>query len=330
MIAASKLNVLAGVLAALGLLAACGSAQQRPTAQHIAPKVVAATVSHVQVELTSSPPLFRGALGSVEPDEANAGVLYPGGHPAAFLLGVAIHGSIVAGQKSSEASAAQTSADAVLGKWSSAITGLNIESALAGAAGLAQQTLPITVSTVGATVTGIDEAPLRLYLSTEFTVAQDSRTLTARTLVQVRSLDLSPDIARVAAPSMRSVKHLGGRVEPLDHAHSAAANSADSFAYQNVVEVMSVPRQATTAAEDISPKALQDLVTGLWEQTLVLAVDDLVGSQKDIQAPQQTFRYFRDGKKQFDRGTLIKDSGDRVSFRTLRGWIRSVPTSPEA
>ena len=304
----------------------CGG-QTRPTGHHIEPQFQASKFDHVQIELAIPHPTFRGALGQAKTGQTNEGVLYPGGHPAVFLLGIAIHGSIVAGQRSSEETAAQAAADAVLSNWSTAIERLDVQTALSVATAQAQPYLPVVVSSTGIAMPARIGAPLMLHLTTEFTVAQNSSTLTARTLVQVRLEDLKSDAVLAIRPA-RSVKHLGGRREPLYFAHSSATNSAEAFAYQNIVEVVSSPRSITTPT-NVKAEELQELVSNLWEQTVVLAVDDLLGDKAWQNSSQQTFRYLRDGQKQFDRGILISSNKERVNFRTLRGWIRSVPVLHE-
>lgn len=63
----------------------------------------------------------------------------------------------------------------------------------------------------------------------------------------------------------------------------------------------------------------------LLAESVRLAIDDmrhqfLVRTELD-----QTFHFYQEGKKAYERGRLLAVEAGRLTMRTLRGWLKSVP-----
>ncbi|WP_226664090.1 hypothetical protein [Microbulbifer aggregans] len=98
-------------------------------------------------------------------------------------------------------------------------------------------------------------------------------------------------------------------------------DSPEAPAYQNLIEVVSISGDTAPAlAEEDLVKTASDL--------LVTSFSILEAELQGLHAEknkQQTLSYLHGGKKKFERGVVLSEQCDRLTFRSLRGWIKSVP-----
>ncbi|AQQ69229.1 hypothetical protein Mag101_17505 [Microbulbifer agarilyticus] len=102
-------------------------------------------------------------------------------------------------------------------------------------------------------------------------------------------------------------------------------DNEETPSYQNLIEVVSVPvdSQKVLANED-----LDSLTTDLFVKSLTILEAELQGKHLK-KMDQQTLSYLHAGKKKYERGVILATHCDRITFRSLRGWIKSVPVKME-
>ncbi|WP_020413935.1 hypothetical protein ACJJJB_18945 [Microbulbifer sp. ANSA001] len=93
-------------------------------------------------------------------------------------------------------------------------------------------------------------------------------------------------------------------------------------AYQNLIEVVSSPNKD----KKIIP------IDSLGELSIKLFVDSLMAMKAELsenrkpENKEMTLSFFSGGEKVYERGRIISEECNRMTFRTLRGWVKSVPT----
>ncbi|QKX16720.1 hypothetical protein [Microbulbifer sp. YPW1] len=112
------------------------------------------------------------------------------------------------------------------------------------------------------------------------------------------------------------------RTMTLKNAVTLIANDNEKTpAYQNLIEVVSIPGdvEGVLAQEEI-PFVAGELIS----ISLAILEEELQGKHVD-KTKQKTLSYQQGGKKKFERGVILSEQCDRVTFRSLRGWVKSVP-----
>ncbi|WP_444943207.1 hypothetical protein ACJJIK_15000 [Microbulbifer sp. ZKSA006] len=94
-------------------------------------------------------------------------------------------------------------------------------------------------------------------------------------------------------------------------------------AYQNLVEVVSSPLYGGEGY--ISVESINDRGTELFIDSLAIMKAEL-SEKHPTENKEMTLSFYSGGKKVYERGTVISQSCDRMTFRTLRGRVKSVPT----
>ncbi|MCO1332815.1 hypothetical protein MO867_00555 [Microbulbifer sp. OS29] len=101
-------------------------------------------------------------------------------------------------------------------------------------------------------------------------------------------------------------------------------NNQEKPNYQNLIEVVSSP-VFEDKSNTISATALNELSIKLFIDSLVAMKTELSGKHK-LENKEKTLSFYSGGKKVYERGRILSESCGRMSFRTLRGWVKSVPT----
>ena len=107
-----------------------------------------------------------------------------------------------------------------------------------------------------------------------------------------------------------------------------AANAPTEPAYQNTVRVVSTAQQRETPATYWMAnhgEKLKDESASLFAESLSLVFNDLaIGASKEGN-PHKTIRYLEGDNEKIERGQIMREQCNRVVFKSLRGWLMSVP-----
>jgi hypothetical protein len=115
--------------------------------------------------------------------------------------------------------------------------------------------------------------------------------------------------------------------------HSPDAASPATF--KNVVEVVSPPRDSVGADSEntwmIDDGAqLAGVSVDLVRESVNLALNEVRGDFAGHSAAYRTIRYPRGGSERMERAQILRETGQRMVLKTLRGWIMSVPVAAPA
>lgn len=96
--------------------------------------------------------------------------------------------------------------------------------------------------------------------------------------------------------------------------------------YQNVVEVVSDPiDDDSTPSNTLDDGKLVDMAGDMFTLSIDLATADLLHELTNLEDTDRTFKYKIGSSISYERGRLLKSEDKRLSIRTLRGWIESIP-----
>jgi hypothetical protein len=107
-----------------------------------------------------------------------------------------------------------------------------------------------------------------------------------------------------------------------------APGAAEKPAYQNVMRVVSRPREAEDdlhvewAERDGEPLRAESAF--LFAHSLEVALNEAAGAGKESR-PQRTYRYLEGRTERMERAELVSEQCSRLVVRTLRGWLLSIP-----
>jgi hypothetical protein len=115
--------------------------------------------------------------------------------------------------------------------------------------------------------------------------------------------------------------------------HSPDAASPATF--KNVVEVVSPPRDSVGADTEntwmIDDGAqLAGVSVDLVRESVNLALNEVHGDFTGHPVAYRTIRYLRGGSEKMERAQILRETGQRIVLKTLRGWIMSVPVAAPA
>ena len=101
----------------------------------------------------------------------------------------------------------------------------------------------------------------------------------------------------------------------------------DTVVYQNMVEVISQPVKEDPRGFWIGNSGVEfnKVTNELLLTSFRLVNKDFRGVLTKIENKDRTFKYLLSGEKIFERGSLLATDCGRVTIRTLRGWLKSVP-----
>lgn len=257
--------------------------------------------AETSVYFSYSGPEFVPFAGLASYDNLDAtgseGVLYPGDHPAVFLAAMLVHAGTVESIKESRRDEIEDQANEVLHPYLPIIQQFSYQQLLAEAV------KPVLASTTGSHHLGF--ADELVAIATGHWVMQSS-------------------------PRFFMLQDSGALV--LQNAISLYQQSDQPLmVYQNVVEVISMPYQGEDPVQfwtNHNGKSITTTAQQLMSDSLGLAIEDALKGPSD-DAKQQTFRFYQAGEKTYERGSLITAHYDRLTLRTLRGWIKSVPIISE-
>ena len=114
----------------------------------------------------------------------------------------------------------------------------------------------------------------------------------------------------------------------LDNAISIYDSSVpDDVVYSNLVEITSLPfmGEPTQYWQTGEKVRLLEISTKLYSRSITIALNDFYSNNKNLSNHEETFKFYQDGKKKYERGSLLEKDCERIVMRTLRGWLKSVP-----
>lgn len=257
--------------------------------------------SETSLHFSYTGPEVISFAGLANYDDLNAGgsegVMYPGGHPAVFLVSVLAHAGTVEAIKESRRNAIEESANEVLLPYSSFLNQFTYQPLFERAAkSLIDLESGSHHSGFVEDVSAVESGRWVMQSAPQFFMLQDSGALVLQNAIALYENAEKPKIV-----------------------------------YRNVIEVISLPYQGDDPEQfwmEGGGERIANLSHELLIDSINIAIDDALKTQVE-EAKQQTFRFYQEGKKTYERGSLIAAQYDRITIRTLRGWIKSVPIISE-
>lgn len=100
-----------------------------------------------------------------------------------------------------------------------------------------------------------------------------------------------------------------------------------SVVYKNIVEVSSKRIESDDLPSYwLANDNLPILAGQLYAESLELFLDDVLDKFENNLNKEKTFRFQQNGKTHYERGTLVKHHCGQTTIRTLRGWLKSIPS----
>jgi hypothetical protein len=100
--------------------------------------------------------------------------------------------------------------------------------------------------------------------------------------------------------------------------------------YQNIAEVISTDdiqsNQDNNYWLDGEPVNLQRVSIELFSESIEMVMADLISKLSGPHDQEKTFKFDQGGKISYERGVLVAKNDERTTIRTLRGWLKSVPS----
>ena len=236
---------------------------------------------------------YRGLVSQDTSGPSGVAVMYPAPNLVGLFAAIAAHGLVSSSRQAKEKSRAQEEADKVLLPYQPLLD--KVTHGLLAQRAFERMTRGAGKKVVepNATVSNgwiIETAPV-------FSVTQDERALLLDNVIVVR-----------------------------------APGSPDVINYQNVVRVVSVPRPAAEQKAGIvefwtadEGRMIAQESADLFAKSLDIVLADLArGPELSASAPK-TVRYKLGGVESIERASLIEERCDRLTLRTLRGGLLSVP-----
>jgi hypothetical protein len=239
---------------------------------------------------------FRFAGEYLDSNIANGyQMLYPAPDFATFLVGVATHAALQSAQTESHNNAQRLASDKVLIPYKQILDEMWVHSTFKNAVQIQNSRVEIVDLS---DVTNSSEIPV-IDLAAHSIMAQSQRALI---------VDL---VARIKNPS----------------------SNEDDSGYVHKVRVISNPIEIDEDKIisywlDDNGHKIKQTVTHLLAQAIDLFIDDATQHLHPIQEKQITARYKFGLERRIERASLLNQSCTRLTLRTLRGWVLSVP-APE-
>lgn len=214
---------------------------------------------------------------------------YPGYGPGVFLVSILTHAAISESSKNSEKNKRQNQANTVLIPYESLISSMDIQLSLDNVIRDLSQDGTHKVYKYNA-----EEGPDRWILESMpvFYMTQDESHIILRNVVALYN-----------------------------------ENDPGTVVYQNMIEVVSLPVKEDPRGfwTRNNGEGFNKITNELLNTAFNLVNKDFRGGLIKIENKDRTFKYLLSGKKIFERGSLLATDCGRVTIRTLRGWLKSVP-----
>ncbi len=275
------------------LLLGCTAPKTVPYTQYVSDDSVFQTGSALNLKITESESPEVRYRGDVDYNGTGIGsmnMLYPAGSPEVFIGAVLAHFFTAESIKNSQKQSLQDEADKVLNPYNEDIENFSNTALLETS--LSKVKVRNLVHIDGTTTEWIMESTPVFFMS------QDESTLRLNNFLKVYS---------------ESTKD-----EPI---------------YTNLIEIVSLPFDRDSRdywnQEVGGELKLFSVSSDLFADSIDIAIFDLENVMVNDDSQEQTIKYYLAGSEQYERGTLISESCQRLTIRTLRGWIKSVPVWPE-
>lgn len=277
----------------------CAAAQAATTEGLVLRAVPNPTNWSVRIPATEAV-VFHGMLNASGKEGSAGGMLYPAADASMMLVSVLTHALISNVSQSSQQSKAQDEADKVLVPYGPTLEKLNLTKVVQQ--GLEKARLGGVKKIFGAT----EQAPMGTWVlesTPVFTLTQDERAVVLDNTIVVWSPDSPPEL--IYKTVVRVVSH------PI------TAGDKDS------------PLSTRWTAEADGTSVLQKEITGLWAESLDVVLAELAKAPSATEVAQKTIRYPEGGAMRIERATPLQERCDRWIFKSLRGWLLSVPKKAE-
>lgn len=232
--------------------------------------------------------IYRGLVNYDNAGTNSAQMMYPAPNVAGFLAAIFTHGALVESQKNAEKERLQKVADKAVTPYQDVLSDYTYKN-------LMQRALEKTSMGTGKKIIDASEKSESDWViesTPVFFLTQDQSAIVLDNLVTIY-----------------------------------APNAPSTPIYQNVIRVISKPREETNIEEFWKAgngTALKNESVSLVVQSLTLVYGELT-IEPNIEAPQKTFRYPLGNTEKMERGQLISEQCDRLVIRTLRGSLMSIP-----
>lgn len=238
--------------------------------------------------------LFFGKISSDQADALSGNMMYPGDNAGVFLVSVLTHAAIQSSINEKNREKQQTEADTVLENY--------------------QQTIE--------------------KFDGDFLLTDDSSITTSNGKVTLKRYKPEND-------TLHAVNRFVAKILPVyyltQNENTLVLNIQFNFyesknpqtaVNQKIVEYVSDPIiSEKNSAIDAEQKQTRFIESGrkLFGESVRLALEASSGNLESSNNIEKTVRYFENGRKKVERGTILEDRCDRIVFTTLRGVVKSVP-----
>ena len=216
-------------------------------------------------------------------------MLYPAPGLAGFLVAVVTHGVIVDAMKKSQKTKLQMEADKVLLPYQEILSSYTLKELMQR--GLEKAGLGQGNHLIGATEKA--ESDWNMESMPTYSLTQDQNAIILENTISIY-----------------------------------AANAPAQPAYQNTVRIISATQTRTdlqaywTANQGAK---LKEESASLFAESLSMVFFDIMEGAPKEGNKQKTVRYMEGANEKIERGQIISEQCNRIVFKTLRGWLMSVP-----
>jgi hypothetical protein len=234
--------------------------------------------------------VFHGLVSYDGAGSQQGAMLYPAIDPLTFLVGLATHGVINESVKHHQKSKLQEEADKVLQPYQTILEHFTHRE-------LMQRGLALSHEGQRAQLTEADDVSHEqwtLVSSPAYSLTQDQRAIVLDNTV---------------------VLYAAGSTKPT---------------YANSVRVVSDPRDATDPQAQWQAndgQRLKDESAFLFANSIDVFLHELDAGASTAAPQQRTVRYARGGSEAVERAFVLGESCTRLTLKTLRGWLMSVPVA---
>lgn len=258
---------------------------------------------------TNSHVKFVGMQASNSATGRPGAVLYSGDAGIAGLLAqIMVHAAIENSVQNSAEAKAQQQADEVLEPYQTMIDSISGSLIVQSCLDLCNEETKGFISFPNA-----DEGPsatpeMTLESHPLFLLTQDRRNIVLRNILILRS---------VKATSLRTSRRSSKSNPPAQK---------PNVIYQNVIEIVSNSCERDTSDTCwLEAPTIGNLSGSLFSISMDLGVKDILRRYSNSEETDRTFKYKFGGASSYERGKLLSAESGRLTLRTLRGWIKSVP-----
>jgi len=278
---------------AAAICAACAAPDNRARVEHLTNKDIIPNDSMLFVKIAGDTQVKF--LGYTDFDDAGAKggqIMYPGGNAGVFLVSVLTHSATVSSIKNSEKQHLQDKADEVLLPYRSSINEITTDKLIDSSV-----------------KTGLQDGELQL------TYFEPEKQQSGWIIESSPVFFITQDQSSIVLQNPVIIYEKGNPAKPY---------------YRNLVEIVfQLPNDQKATSYLNADGQLTQISSSLFNSSLKLSIQD-AQHQLTQDGTDKTFSYYLGKEKVFERGKIAHMDCERLTIRTLHGWLKSVPVPAES